>query len=48
MWAISTFSADTAEPTSIALLNLAIGITGVMTGGWWRLRQMKARDLMEE
>ncbi|MEL6604832.1 MAG: hypothetical protein AAFP20_16595 [Cyanobacteria bacterium J06614_10] len=48
VWAISTFSADTAEPTSIALLNLAIGITGVMTGGWWRLRQMKARDLMEE
>ncbi|MEL6815694.1 MAG: hypothetical protein AAFP03_12885, partial [Cyanobacteria bacterium J06598_3] len=44
VWGISTFAVETSEPLSIALLNLAVGITGVMTGGWWRFRQMKARD----
>lgn len=44
VWGISTFAVETAQPLSIALLNLAVGITGVMTGGWWRFRQMKARD----
>ncbi|MEL7351901.1 MAG: hypothetical protein AAF171_11080 [Cyanobacteria bacterium P01_A01_bin.116] len=44
VWGISTFGTETSEPLSIALLNLAIGITGVMVGGWCRLRQMKAKD----
>ena len=35
---------ETSEPMSVALLNLAIGVLGVMIGGWWRLRQMKAKD----
>lgn len=44
VWAVSTFASQSTEPLSIAILNLAIGIVGVMTGGWWRYRQMKARD----
>lgn len=32
------------EPLAIALLNIGINITGVMTGGWIRLAQMKAND----
>ncbi|MEM9088307.1 MAG: hypothetical protein AAGC93_06130 [Cyanobacteria bacterium P01_F01_bin.53] len=44
IWGLSTFTAKTSEPLSVAVLNLAIGVTGVMVGGWWRLRQMKARD----
>lgn len=39
MWGISTFASESAEPLSIALLNLAIGVSGVMTGGWWRWQQ---------
>ena len=48
VWGISTFGSETSEPLSVAVLNLAIGITGVMVGGWWRLRQMKARDKAQE
>ncbi|MEM6598666.1 MAG: hypothetical protein AAF810_10710 [Cyanobacteria bacterium P01_D01_bin.36] len=57
IWAISTFaggSADsvadpsTVEPLSVAILNLAVGVTGVITGGWLRFRQMKARDAARE
>ena len=49
VWVISTFmgpsaALPTGEPLSAAILNLAVGVTGVMTGGWLRLRQMKARD----
>ncbi|MEL7334159.1 MAG: hypothetical protein AAFN12_18065 [Cyanobacteria bacterium J06560_2] len=36
-----------AEPLSVAVLNLAVGVTGVMVGGWLRFRQMKARDAAE-
>ena len=53
VWAASTFigsSADPSatEPLSVAILNLAVGVVGVMTGGWLRLRQMKARDAERE
>lgn len=48
VWGISTFAVETSEPLSVALLNLAVGITGVMTGGWWRFRQMQARDRHSE
>lgn len=53
VWAVSTFigsSADPSatEPLSVAILNLAVGVVGVMTGGWLRLRQMKARDAERE
>ena len=44
VWGISTFAGSSTEPISMAVLNLAVGVIGVMTGGWWRLRQMKARD----
>lgn len=47
IWGISTFGSSSTEPLSVAILNLAIGVTGVMTGGWWRLRQMKAKDNAE-
>lgn len=53
VWALSTFATSPAdpsgaEPLSVALVNIAVGITGVMTGGWLRLRQMKARDAAAE
>ncbi|MEM9153366.1 MAG: hypothetical protein AAGB19_23340 [Cyanobacteria bacterium P01_F01_bin.3] len=53
VWAISTFASapadpSMAEPLSVSLLNIAVGVTGVMTGGWLRLRQMKAKDAAEE
>ncbi|MEN8443801.1 MAG: hypothetical protein ABG776_02190 [Cyanobacteria bacterium J06555_13] len=44
VWGVSRAASETTEPLSVALLNLAIGVVGVMAGGWWRLRQMKARD----
>ncbi len=44
IWGLSIFTTETSEPFSVAVLNLAIGVIGVMVGGWWRLRQMKARD----
>ncbi|MEL6939281.1 MAG: hypothetical protein AAFO84_08825 [Cyanobacteria bacterium J06598_1] len=56
VWAISTFSGSSTdaatdllavEPLSVAVLNLAVGVTGVMAGGWLRFRQMKARDAAE-
>ncbi|MEL6554251.1 MAG: hypothetical protein AAFQ63_12420 [Cyanobacteria bacterium J06621_11] len=48
IWGVSAFAGSSTEPLSVAILNLAIGITGVMTGGWWRLRQMKAKDQAEQ
>jgi len=58
VWAVSTFAGGStdaaivdgpaAEPLSVAVLNLAIGVTGVMAGGWLRLGQMKARDAKRE
>lgn len=47
IWAIATFASSSAEPLSVAALNLAIGVAGVMVGGWLRLRQMKAKDAAE-
>ncbi|MEO1390917.1 MAG: hypothetical protein AAFV85_26595 [Cyanobacteria bacterium J06634_6] len=44
VWGASRAASETTEPLSVALLNLAIGVVGVLAGGWWRLRQMKARD----
>ncbi|MGD1895901.1 MAG: hypothetical protein ACFB16_03005 [Phormidesmis sp.] len=49
VWGISTFAGSSAEaastePMSVAILNLAVGVTGVMVGGGWRLKQMKAKD----
>ncbi len=36
------------EGRSLLLLNLAIAATGVIAGGWLRLRQMKASDLTKK
>jgi len=44
VWGASTFLGSSTEPMSIAVLNLVVGVAGVMTGGWWRYRQMKAKD----
>jgi len=44
VWGVSTVVGSSTEPMSIAVLNLAVGVVGVMTGGWWRYRQMKAKD----
>lgn len=44
IWSFYTFTSEPQEPLTLSLLNLAIGTTGVMTGGWIRLRQMKAQD----
>ena len=46
---ISTFTgpavaSPVGESLFTAILNLAVGVTGVMTGGWLRFRQMKAQD----
>lgn len=43
---IYLFTHKTSEPLTLSLLNLAIQISGVLTGGWLRLRQMKAQDQM--
>ncbi len=44
IWSFYTFTSEPQEPLTLSLLNLAIGTTGVMTGGWIRLRQMKAQN----
>ena len=44
IWGLYTFTGEPKEPLPMALLNLAIGITGIMAGGWIRLIQMKKRD----
>lgn len=38
-----TFTGDPKGSLSISLLNVIIGITGVMTGGWIRFAQMKKK-----
>jgi len=48
IWGLYTFTGETKEPLSLSLLNLAIGTTGVMAGGWIRLSQMKTRDRARE
>lgn len=40
-WGLSTLQESPTTSFSIALLNLAVGVTGIMTGGWWRFQQMK-------
>lgn len=44
IWGFYTFTGEPPEPLTLSLLNLAIGIAGVLTGGWLRLRQMKAQE----
>ncbi len=44
VWGVSTFLLPSVEPLSMAILNLVIGVAGVMAGGTWRLRQMKAKE----
>ena len=48
IWGIYTFSGDPKELLRLSLINIAIGITGVLTGGWVRLAQMKKRDKLGE
>jgi len=43
IWGIYTFTGDPKDPSALPLLNIAISTTGVMTGGWIRLFQMKKR-----
>jgi hypothetical protein len=44
IWGFYNFTGDPKQPLSLSLLNLALNTAGVMTGGWLRLSQMKARD----
>lgn len=44
----SAIGSSAVEPLAVSLLNIAVGVTGVMTGGWLRLRQMKAKDAERE
>ena len=44
IWIVYTFTNETQEPLALSLLNLAIAILGVVTGGWLRLRQINAQD----
>jgi hypothetical protein len=44
VWGISTFAGKPSGPLSLSVLHLAMVTLGTLTGGWWRLRQMKARD----
>ena len=44
VWSVSTFTTESVEPLSIALLNVAIGISGVMAGGWWRQQQCNTQN----
>lgn len=53
VWAVSTFASSPADPAAaeplwVSLLNIAVGVTGVMTGGWLRLRQMKAKGAVNQ
>ncbi|PZO12297.1 MAG: hypothetical protein DCF25_17840 [Leptolyngbya foveolarum] len=43
-----TLTGDPKGSLNLPLLNIAINITGVMTGGWIRLIQMKKRDWLKE
>lgn len=49
MWGVTLFSSSTAgaeatEPLTVSILNLVIGVLGVMAGGFVRFWQMKTRD----
>ncbi len=44
LWGISTFLVGSAEPIFVSLLNIAIALTGVMTGGLMRLLQVNAQN----
>jgi hypothetical protein len=44
IWGISTFTGKPSGPLNLSILHLAMVTIGTLTGGWWRLRQMKARD----
>ncbi|MBE9062601.1 hypothetical protein [cf. Phormidesmis sp. LEGE 11477] len=41
IWLASTFIGSAKEPLSISILNIAIALTGIMTGGWIRYAQTK-------
>ena len=44
VWSAVTFVSESAEPLAVSLLDLAIGVTGVIAGGWVRWRQMNSRE----
>ncbi|MGB3766273.1 MAG: hypothetical protein WA947_06910 [Phormidesmis sp.] len=50
IWGIYTSTGDSnlGGPSTLSLLNIAISITGVMTGGWMRLVQTKKKDRLRE
>ena len=48
IWGLYTFTGDVKGPLSLSLLNITLGVAGVMAGGWIRLLQMKARDRARE
>ncbi|MFK8186175.1 MAG: hypothetical protein AB8B99_22600 [Phormidesmis sp.] len=48
IWGFYTFTGDPKEPLPLSLLNLAVGVTGIMAGGWIRLIQMQKRDQIRE
>lgn len=48
IWGLYTFTGEPKEPLPLSLLNILISTTGVMTGGWIRLAQMKASDRKKE
>ncbi|MGB7086763.1 MAG: hypothetical protein WBD47_14490 [Phormidesmis sp.] len=43
MWGLYLFITQPAEPLLLSVLNLAIGVIGVITGGWLRKRQLQSR-----
>lgn len=43
IWGLYTFTGDPKGPLNLSLLNITIGIIGVMAGGWVRLVQTKAK-----
>lgn len=44
IWGLYTFTGESKGDLNFSLLNAAIGIVGVMAGGWIRLAQMKRGD----
>lgn len=48
IWGFYAFAGDPQGSLTLSALNIAIGITGVMTGGWIRFAQMKKRSRLRE
>ena len=47
-WGLYTLTGDPKGSLNLSLLNIAISIPGIITGGWIRLSQTKKRDRLRE